>query len=133
MFLKSIITKARRFASWKTFKNALLILSSLLIFDVFVAVLGSFYISDNTGAFLGKSIKINLSNLLFFEGAVIFAIGTFIAVARAWQETMPSSEPTQITDSTEQTEDKRIHPSTLMMIGGAVLIGLSILVGTLLL
>jgi len=134
MFLKSIITKARRFTSSITFKIAFLTISSLLIFDVLVAVLGSFYFSDSTGAFLGKSTTINLSNLLFIEGAFILAIGTFIAVARAWQEPKPSSEPTtQPADSAEQIGDERIHNSTLMIIVGAVLIGLSILVGTLLL
>jgi len=109
--LKSIITKLRRFKLQKPLENILLIVFPLLIFDVLVAVLGSFYLSDNAGAFLGKSIKINLSNLLFVEGSVIFAAGTFTLVARVW---------------------RRTRPSILMVIVGVILIVLSIMVATLL-
>ena len=130
--LKRIITRLRHLELPEAAKNVLLIVSSLLIFDVLVTVLGASYLSGNIGAFLGKSRTVILSDLLFLEGAVIFAIGIFIAVARALQETKPSSEPTtEITDNAELTRDKRINPSILTMIAGAILMGLSMMVGTL--
>lgn len=130
--LKRIITKLRHLELPKAAKNILLIVSSLLIFDVLVTVLGASYLSENTWAFQGKSRTVILSDFLFLEGAVISALGIFVAVATAWQETKPSSEPTaEITDNAELTSDKRIHPGILMIIVGAILMGFSLMVGTL--
>lgn len=130
--LKRIITKLRHLKLPEAAKNVLLIVSSLLIFDVLVTVLVASYLSGNIGAFLGKSRTVILSDLLFLEGAVIFAIGTFIAVARAWPETKLPSEPTtEIADNAELTRDKRIRPGILTMIVGAILMALSMMVGTL--
>ena len=113
-------------------KKVFLIVSSLLIFDVLVTVLGGSYLSENIGTFLGKSRIVILSDLLFFEGEVILAIGIFIAVASAWTEMKPSSEPTtEITGNAELTRDKRIGLGILVIIVGAILMGLSIMVGTL--
>lgn len=113
-------------------KKVFLIVSSLLIFDVLVTVLGGSYLSENIGTFLGKSRIVILSDLLFFEGEVILAIGIFIAVASAWTEMKPSSEPTtEITGNAELTREKRIGLGILVIIVGAILMGLSIMVGTL--
>ncbi len=132
--LKRTITKVRPFELPEAAKNVLLIVSSLSTFDVLVAVLGATYLSENIGTFWGKSRTVILSDLLFLEGAVIFAIGTFIAVAKAAQKIKPFSKPsTETTVNAEQIREKRIHPSILMMIIGAILMGLSITVGTLLL
>jgi len=117
----------------KPVKNVLLIVSSLLIFDIVVAVLGGSYLSENIGTFLGKSRTVILSDLLFLEGTVIFAIGTFIAVAKALQETKPSHLPDEeSTEGGKETREKRIHKGILLMIAGAILTGLSIMVGALL-
>lgn len=115
-------------------KNVLLIVFSLLIFDVLVIVLGASYLSENTRTFMDKSRTVILIDLLFLEGAVILAIGTLIAVAKATQKIKPfSKSPTEITVDAEKTPEKRIDPATLMIIIGAILMGLSITVGTLLL
>lgn len=125
-------TRLRRLKLPEATKNVLLIVSSLLIFDVLVTALGAPYFSGNIGAFLGKSGTVILSDLLFLEGAVIFAIGAFIAFATAGHETKLSSEPTtDTTDNAEPTRHKRIDPGILMMIVGAILMGLSMMVGTL--
>jgi len=132
--LKGIITKTRNYELRDIAQKVLLIVSSLSIFDVLVAVLGASYLSGNIGTFLGKSGTAILSDFLFLEGVVILAIGILIAVARAWQETTPSSESTTgVADNVEQTPKKRISLGMLMVIIGAILIGLSITVGTLLL
>jgi len=132
-FLKKIKTKVRLRKLPKAAKKALLIVLSLLIFDALVAVLGAPYLSANTRTFLGKSSTVILSDLLFLEGAVIFAIGTFIALLRPKLEREPLQKPsTETTDNAGQTREKRIHLRILMMIIGAILIGLSITIGTLL-
>lgn len=124
--------KARRFKLPEAAKNVLLIIASLSIFDVLVAFSGAPYLSRNIVAFLGKSRTVILSDLLFLEGVIIFAAGSFIAVAMAARKTEPpSNSSTDIADDAQQTP-KRINISTLMMIIGAVLIGLSITVGALL-
>jgi len=133
MLLKKIIAKMRHFELPEVAKNILLIVSSLLIFDVLLAGLGGSYLSENIGTFLGKSRTVILSDLLFLEGVPIFAIGTFIAVAKAAQKIEPSSEQTtERTNNAEQTPARRINIGTLLIIVGAILIGLSIAVGTLL-
>lgn len=126
--LEKIIKKAKRFISPKALKNAFLLVSSLSILDVLVAALGGSYLSQNVGAFLGKSSPVILTDLLFLEGTIILTIGIFIAVARAWQEAEP--KPDQSTEKNENDEDP--HFSIQMIIVGAILIGLSITVGTLL-
>lgn len=131
--LKKIKTKLRRFKLPKATKKVLFIVLSLLILDALVAVFGAPYLSENIGTFLGKSKTVILSDLLFLEGAVIFAIGTFIAVLRFMKEKEPLYETsTETTDNEEQTREKRIDAGILMIIIGAILMGLSITVGTLL-
>ena len=63
------------------------------------------------------------SDLLFVEGSFVLVIGVFIAVARAWGE-----RPKPETDENEN--DETPHFSVQMMFVGAILIALSILVGT---
>jgi len=132
--LKGIKARLRRWKLPKIARNVILVVFSLLIFDVLVVVLGASYLSENMGTFLGKSGTVILSDLLFLEGTVIFAIGTFIAVAKAAQKIKPFSEPpTEINVDVEKTPEKRINLATLLIIIGVILMGLSITVGTLLL
>jgi len=117
----------------KTVKNVLLTVLSLLIFDALVAVLGGSYLSENVGTFMGKSSTVILSDFLFIEGIVILAVGILIIVGGLAQKIKPLSEPsTETTEIGVQTLEKRINLGVFMMIVGAILIGLSITVGTLL-
>ena len=132
MLLKETKTNVRRFALPEAAKNVLLIVLSLLIFDALVAFLGAPYLSKNIGTFFGKSKTVILSDLLFFEGAVIFIIGTFMAVLKFIHEKESSYEsPTETTDNGGQTREGRIGTGIFVMIMGAILMGLSIIVGTL--
>jgi len=131
--LRHVMIKAIHFELPKAVKKVLLIVSFLVIFDVLVAFLGGSYLSEHVGGFLGKSSRVILSDLLFLEGAAIFAVGTIIAAAIAMQEIKPSSEPaTETTDSAEVTHDKWKNPGALVIIIGAILIGLAITAGALL-
>jgi len=67
------------------------------------------------------------SDLLFTEGTFVLVIGVFIAVARAWGE-RPQPETDESTDENEN--EGTPHFSLQMMFVGAVLIALSIVVGT---
>lgn len=101
--MKGIKTKLRHLELPEAAKNVLLIVFSLLIFDVLVTVLGASYLSENTITFMGKSRTVILSDLLFLEGAVILAIGTLIAVAKTAQKIKPFSKPpTKITVNEEK-------------------------------
>jgi len=131
MFLKKIKERVKLRKLPKAAEKVLLIVPSLLILDALVVVLGAPYLSKNIGAFLGKSNTAILSDLLFLEGAVIFAMGTFITLLRPMQEKELSHKPsTETADNGGQTREKRIRPCILMMIIGAILIGLSITVET---
>lgn len=132
--LKRVTTKLRHSELPETTKNILLIVSFLLAFNALVVVLGASYLSDNIAAFLGKSRIVILSDLLFLEGAVILAVGILIAVAAATQKIEPSSKPSAKTnDNADQSPEKLKNLGMLMMIIGAIMIGLSITFGALLL
>lgn len=131
--MQAIITEIKRFDLREAIKNVLVIVSVLSIFDISLTVLNAFYLNRNIEAFLGKSNAVILSDLLFIEGTIILTLGIFIAVVRAWQETRPlPSQSGEETSNAETPDKKHLHFSTQMMIIGAVLIGLSITVGTLL-
>lgn len=128
MSLKPIMAKLKRFKLQKPLTIVLKIVLPLFLLDVLVAALGNFYLGENAGTFLGKSIKVNLSDLLFIEGSVVLAIGTFIEVAKAWGK--PSREAsTEATENVKQIH-KRIQVGVLLLLIGAILIGLSIIIGT---
>lgn len=130
--LEKTKTKLRHFKLLKTAKDVLMIVLPLLIFDTLVTLIGASYLSKNIATFLGKSRTVILSDLLFLEGSVIFAIGTFVAIIRFLYEERPSHETTtKTTENSGQTPEKQIDLSILLMLTGAVLIGLSIAVGTL--
>lgn len=132
--LKRVIAKLRHLELPETTKNILLIVAFLLAFNALVVVLGASYLSENIAAFLGKSRIVILSDLLFLEGAVILAAGILIAVAAATQKIEPSSEPSaKTTDNADQHPEKLKNLGMLMMIIGAIMIGLSITFGALLL
>ncbi len=132
--LKRVTTKLKHSELPETTKNILLIVSFLLAFNALVVVLGAPYLSENIAAFLGKSRIVILSDLLFLEGAVILAVGILIAVAAATQKIEPSSEPSaKTTDNADQSPEKLKNLGMLMMIIGAIMIGLSITFGALLL
>jgi len=124
-FLRKITSKLNQFKIAEAVKKILMIVSLLLIGDILIAVLGGPFLSENVGTFLGKSTATILSDLLFLEGAVAFAAGAFLTIALSYRP------PTESTDAAAQPRKKRIHPSILLIIIGAILIGLSITVGTL--
>ena len=130
MVLKSITAKAKLFMLPKAVRNIVLIVLILLIINAFVSLLGASYLSENIGVFLGKSGTVIFSDLLFLEGAIILAIGIFIAVAIESEKTKPLSKSSKETDpNAEETPEKGINIGVLMIIVGAILIGLSITVG----
>ncbi len=133
MSLKNIKTKLEDFDLSRVAENILLIISLILLFDAVVAFLGASYLGSSIGAFLGKSGIIILSDLLFFEGSIIFALGTFVLVAKALQKKKPPEPLAEQELYSEKTRRKRLHPGTIMILIGAALLGLSIVVGTVLL
>jgi hypothetical protein len=142
------VSKIRQLELPEEARNVFLVVTFLLIIDFLVAVVTASgrgtivtlpydirgtkdYMRPVVTAF-GRGTIVTLSNLLFLEGAIILPIGIFIAVAIAWQKTNPQSETTtETTDNVEQTQEKRLNIGVLMIIIGAILIGLSITVGTL--
>lgn len=113
-------------------EHILLIVALFLISDALVAIIGGSYLSTHVGAFLSASSIVILSDLLFLEGALIFAAGTFMALASSMRRTNPPPEPTSEQESEpEQIEKKPLPPITILILIGIVLIGLSILVGVL--
>ncbi|MFQ6086903.1 MAG: hypothetical protein ACE5OV_02675 [Candidatus Bathyarchaeia archaeon] len=63
-----------------------------------------------------------ISNLLFFEGAVIFAVGAFLEAGTAY------SPREKRVDNREGSHEKHMSLGVLFMIVGASLIGLSVII-----
>ena len=117
-----MLHKLKRFRTSKIIKKFFKIILIILIFNVLIAVLGP-YLSANVHFFSGKSAMHLISDLLFVEGAAIFALGAFLLASAAYS----SKEKTK--DSPEGSNEKQLSPEMLFMIVGASLIGLSIIIG----
>jgi len=126
------VAEARRFLLSEAAKITFLTVASLFTFDIWVAALGSSYLSENIDTFMGKSRFVILSDLLFIEGSMILAIGIFISVVKAWPRKQPSPKSTENTKSNGGPIQRSMHLGILVVIAGAILMGLSIIVGTLL-
>lgn len=132
MLLKRLKKMLERFELAKAAEYVLLIVSVFLISDALVTFIGSSYLSTHVGAFLSATTIVVLSDLLFIEGALIFAVGTFIALASTMRRTNPPPEPASEEESEpEQIQKRPVHPIVIIVLIGIVLIGLSILVGLL--
>jgi hypothetical protein len=129
--MESIKKNLRRYDMGKTAEIVLLIVSLFFFADT-VAVLFEILYLGTSPAVSALGI-VTLSNLLFIEGALIFAIGTFAAVARSMQSTKPLPPSSSAPEANlEPSQRKRMHPSVMMAFIGIILIILSVLVGTLL-
>ena len=117
-----MLQKLKRFMPSKIGKKLFKIILSILIFNVLIAILGP-HLSADVPFFSGKSAMHMISDLLFLEGAVIFAIGAFLEIGTAY---FPEKKTR---DSGEGSHENRISPEVLFMIVGAGLIGLSMIIG----
>lgn len=117
-----MLQKLKRFRPSKNSTKLFKIILSILIFNVLVAIFGP-YLSADVPFFSGKSAVLIISDLLFLEGAVIFAIGAFLEIGTAY---FPEKKTR---DSGEGSHENRITLGVLFMIVGAGLIGLSIIIG----
>ena len=116
-----MLQKLKRFRLSKISKRFFKIVLFILIFNVLIVILGP-YLSANVPFFSDKSAMHILIDLLFLEGAVIFAIGAFLETDAAY---FPKEKTT---DSREGSHEKRISLGVLVMMIGAGLIGLSIII-----
>lgn len=117
----------------KEVRNVLLAVGIITLVDACVALLGGPYLSERVGAFLGKSNLVILSDLLFLEGATIFAFGTFFLWFRTeTKKTEPQPNPSpENTSEAWQPPKKRINTSLLIIAAGAMLMGVALCVGIL--
>jgi len=119
-FLERAASKTRRLFTPKVLKQVFLAAALFGVADTLISAVGWTYLGRSSPALL-------LSDLLFLEGSLILAIGTFIAVTRSWRE--PQSKTDQSTEESENNENP--HFSVHMIIVGAMLIALSVVFGTL--
>ena len=128
--------KGRRFKLSPRTKKIALIVLLLLIIDILLAGLGSFFLSDRISFFSGKSATHMLCDLLFLEGAIIFAIGGFLAagMSELFAGRSPSrlfAAPRSSAEDVAEFRPKQYSTGTILMIIGASLMGSSIAIGTL--
>jgi hypothetical protein len=114
-------------------RNIALFVAILLIFDVATTKLWSPYLRQNFPIFSGKSETTILSDLLFGEGAIFLGFGALI-MAGASKTSVLGRYPGQyykeekmMTDYVE-SRPRQISAGVLLIIVGAILMGLAITV-----
>ncbi len=118
-FSQRIAAKIKQLLTRKVLKRVFLIAAFFLVADVVIAAL-------SWTSFGRLSPAVFYSDLLFVEGSFILVIGVFIAVVRAWGEPEPEADESTV----ENENDASPHFSLQMMFVGAILIALSVTVGT---
>lgn len=110
----------------------------LLIVDILLAGLGGVFLGGRISFFSGKSATHTLCDLLFLEGAIIFAIGVFLAAGMS--ELIAGRSPSRLfaapkssAEDVAEFRPKQYSTGTILMIIGASLMGSSIAIGVLLL
>lgn len=118
----------------KVVRNIILVVLLLLTLDVLAIGLLTNILH---GWFFGSSGMTILCDLLFFEGAIIFAIGAFLASGITWflgVSRYPRGRyyvEEKMGNEIRQSSKKQLRTGIFMMILGAMLIGLSVAIGQL--
>lgn len=117
------LTRVAEFFDGKPVKRIFSILGVTLIFDAIASVLwASIFESPVT---LSSSIFLNLSNLMFIEGAVVFALGSFALFYRSQREIRRSLKESKEISEGKLVTSTSIRTDALMLVIGAILLGLS--------
>ena len=127
---------AKRARVLKTFqrnRKIILVFFLILILNTSAASLFHSFLSEQIMVFYGKSQIGVLSDLLFLEGAIAFAVGAFTATIRTSRHTRRRPHTEEESGNDDRKPLYEIDFWTLMIIIGAILIGLSIMIGLLLL
>lgn len=128
------VGKMRRFLSSRLEAKMGIIILFLLLFNVFAVSFGSSFLREKLPFLANKSEKLILSDLLFIEGAVIFAIGALIASgASVLRIETPSSlyaRPSGHVRYLREERKKQFAFGIILIIIGVALMGLSIAIGT---
>lgn len=124
----------------KLIKKFFLAVFLILTFDVFATYLLAFFRPEGIWFLSNRTELSILSDLLFLEGAIIFAIGAIVASGMSlWHSGASSNTSDQHCAEEKPAADvgearkKRIIPWILMIVIGACLMGLSIAIGALVL
>jgi len=118
----------------KLIRNTVLVFLLVLISDVLAAGL---WTSLLHGCFFGYSQKLITCDLLFLEGAIIFAIGAFLASGITWLlgvSRYPRGRyyvEEKMGNDIRKSRKKQLRTGIFMMILGAMLIGSSVAIGQL--
>jgi len=116
-------------------KKIVLALLFLFFFNIFFAVFSFSFLQD-FWFFASKSIAYILSDLLFFEGAILFAVGAFVAsglsIFKIEKASSLYASPEGHAEYLRESRKKQFKFGTVLIAIGAILIGSSIAIGTLL-
>lgn len=118
----------------KSIRKIVLVFLLILISDVLAAGL---WTSLLYGSFFGFSQTRIICNLLFLEGAIIFAIGTFLASGITWLLGVlkyPRGRyygKEKIDNEIRQSRKKQLRAGIFTVVLGAMLIGSSVAIGQL--
>lgn len=122
--------KMGRFFSSRLEAKIVIVIVFLLLFNVFAASFGASILREKLPFLKGKSEKVILSDLLFIEGAVIFAIGALVASGvSVFRIETPSSlyaSPGGHARYLRESRKKQFKFGIILIIIGAALMGISI-------
>ncbi|MEA2089661.1 MAG: hypothetical protein U9O89_02750 [Thermoproteota archaeon] len=126
--------KLRDFKVPKTVRKIVLVFLCILVFNALVAGLGTPFLCERIWFFSGKSGALVLSDLLFLEGAIIFAVGSFIAggasILRIETPTSLFASPGGHTEYVVESRKKQIRFGLAVMVLGGTLMVSSVVIGS---
>ena len=122
--------KTRLLRSLQKYQKIALVVVLILVVNVLVASLCHSYFTELSWIFYGKSQTVVLSDLLFLEGAVVFAIGTLAASMKPWVSRGRASDVEEELDNDgEKLLKNQMDFWMLMIVIGVILLSVSIIIG----
>ena len=127
--------KTRLLRFLQKYQKVILVVVLILVVNVLAASLCHSYFMELSWIFYGKSLTVVLSDLLFLEGAVVFAIGTIAASMKPWvSRTLRDKRTTSdIEEGLDKEKEKLLKNQMdfwiLMIAIGVILLLVSIIIG----
>ena len=114
-------------------KKIVLAVLFLLFFNALIAVFVFSFLHENFWFFADKSAARILSDLLFLEGAMVFAVGAFVAsglsIFRIESKSSLYTSPEGHVKYLRESRKKQFNFGVVLVVIGAILIGSSIVIG----
>ena len=137
VLMTEMAEKIRHLRFFQKYQKVVLVVALIFVVNVLLASLFHSHFMELSWIFYGKSPTVVLSDLLFLEGAIVFAIGTLAASMKPWvsRTSRHKRHKSDIEEGLDNDREKLLKNQVdfwmLMIIIGVILIVASIMIGIL--